>query len=322
MALWTEIVSPDELTAFSRTAQEALDTSVLAGILPNLYQGEVRFSWRVNQTANDLAEYGEFDTEAPIGEGARSEEKMVRLLPVSRKVRLSEYEQVTDPDRVRQLADDKAESVVRFVINRLNLARGEALVDGGLALNENGLVQNVDFGRAAGQTLATPTTAWGAASADPVEDLRTWADTIADATGVMPTQLIVSSRIARVVAGVLADAGYVNSGVAVSRTVVDEVLASFDLPTLTVFDGRVGGQRIIPDDVALLAPAAGEAGATVFAPTVESQDPRFNLGVGDRSGIVSGLYREDDPPMGWVLGKAVALPILANPDTTLSAKVL
>lgn len=321
MALWTDIINPAELTAFSRVAMESLDDSLLTRILPNLLQDEVKFSWTVGSTVADEAKFGDFDTEASIGKGDTGEEKTVRLPTVSRKLRLSEYEQVTDPARVQILAEEKADKMVRAVIARLNRARAEALVDGLLLINENGFKQTVDFGRKATHTNAAPTALWSTAT-DPIADLRKWADMISDETGMAVDTIGASTRVATVVGGRLAAAGYITgTGAIVSRAAVNEVLAANELPELTVFDGRSGGTRFLADNKLIMA-VAGAAGGTVFAPTVESSDPRFGLVPEDRSGIVAGLYREDDPPVGWVLGKAVVLPILANPNATLSATVL
>lgn len=317
MALWTEI-NPAELTAFSRVAQESLDQGFLTDLLPNVYQDEVKFTWTVNEALAELAEYGEFDAEAPIGDGPSGEEKTMRLLPVSRKLRLSEYEQVSDVDRARALAEEKADAVVRFVINRLNKARAAALVDGALAIDENGIKLSVDFGRASGQTNAAPSALWSAAGADPIADLRGWADDIIDASGVAPDRLGGSTRVYRALAAVLGDA----AGVVLSRDAVNDILASHELPAFTVFDGRVAGARLIADDKLVMGSAGGASGGTVYAPTVESRDPRYNLAADEQSGIVAAVYSEDDPPVKWVLGKAVAMPVLSNPDTTLSADVL
>lgn len=321
-ALWTEIVNPAELTAFSRVALDSLDASPLAKVLPNVYQDEVKFSWRTGSMMGDEAEYGEFDTEAPIGSSEGGVEKTIRLLPVSKKLRLSEYEQVTNPERVQQLAEERADAMVRAVITRLNRARAEALVTGGLELNENRVRQSVSFGRDAELTNQTPDTLWSASGADPIADLRAWADAMADASGMAPDTMIVSTRVASVIGATLADAGYVTgTGAIVGRDAVNDILAGQGLPTLTVFDGRANGSRFMADDKVILA-ASGAVGGTVFAPTVESHDPRYGLGESNRSGIVAGLYREDDPMVGWVLGKAIALPILANPNASLSATVL
>lgn len=320
VALWTEIVNPAELTAFSRVGMEAMDDSLLSRILPNVYQEEVKFSWKVGGLTGGVAEYGEFDTEAPIGDHGGGEEKTVRLLPVSRKLKLSEYAQVTDPSRVQQLAEDRADELVKQIIARLNFARGEVLVSGRLVLDENGIKQTAAFGRKAAHTDAAPTALWNTAT-DPIEDLRRWADMVSDASGLPVDTLAGSTRVATAIGGRLAAAGYVTGGgTVVSRGVINEVLASHGLPELTVFDGRRDGNRFIADDRVVMA-AAGEAGGTVFAPTVESQDPRFNLAGAEQSGIVAGLYKGEDPPIGWVLAKAIALPILANPNATLSAKV-
>lgn len=323
MALWTDIVDPAELTAFSRVAQENTDTGILNTVLPNLFQDEVKFTWKVNQILADEAEYGEFDTEAPIGQNAAAEEKTMRLLPISRKNPISEYEQLTDPEAVSARADEKAIEITQFITNRINRARAEVLVTGRLNLKENGIVQNVNFGRAAKLTNAAPASAWSASGADPISDLQKWAEELVDTGGVPPEYLIASTKIASAMGSAIAAAGYITtSSPTVSRAAVNEVLQAHSLPTLTVYDGRLLKRRYIPEDTLVLAPASGLAGRTVFAPTVESRDPRYNLPAGEASGIVAGLYREDDPPIAWVLGKAISVPVLSNPDTTLSAKVL
>ena len=323
VALWTDIVNPAELTAFSRVALEALDDSLLTRLLPNVLQDEVKFSWKVGEAGGGEAEYGEFDTEAPIGDTGGAEEKTIRLLPVSRKLKLSEYEQVTEPARVSQLAEDRADALVRQIINRLNRARAMALVTGLLTLNENGVKQVANFGRIAAHTNAPPTALFSATDADPIADIRRFADMVSDAVGAEVDTIAGSTRIATAIGGKLAAAGYVTGGGSVvSRGVIDQILADHGLPSLTVYDGRAGGTRFIADNQLIVAVGGGFAGGTVFAPTVESGDPRFNLGSGERSGIVAGLYKGDDPPIGWVLAKAIALPILANPDATLSSTVL
>lgn len=322
MALWTDIMDPAELTGFARTALEALDVSPLNVALPNIVQDEVKFSYRKGSTVSDVAQYGDFDTESSIGDGPGGEEFTMRLLPVMRKMPLSEYEQITQPDQVRERAFEKTEAAVRAVIRRLSLIRGEALQTGGLAINERGVNLNVSFDRAAAQTDASPGDDWDSNDADPVANLVEWADLMSDNTGgLRPTQIIMSTKAATAAGAALADAGYITtSAPVVSRDLVNEVLQSHSLPTITVFDGKVGGQRVIGEDHVIMV-AAGEAGGTIFGPTVEAQDPRYNLAGGDQNGIVSGLYREDDPPIAWALGKAVALPVLTNPNATLSAKV-
>lgn len=315
MALWTEI-NPAELTAFGRVAQEAIDQGPLVDLLPNLTQDEVKFTWTVNEILSESAEYGDFDTEAPIGGGPAGEEKTMRLLPVSRKLRLSEYEQVSDPARALPLAEEKTDAVVRFVTNRLNRARAEALVNGTLAINENKIVQTVNFGRASNQTNQAPSALWSAAGADPITDLRTWADRVADASGAVVDRIVGSTRVFRALTVALA------GDAPLSREGVQDILASYELPPFTVFDGRVAGTRLIADDKLVMGVSGGISGATVYAPTVESRDPRYNLAAEDQSGFIAAVYSEDDPPVKWVLGKAIAMPVLSNPDTTLSADVL
>lgn len=327
MQLWTDLIDPADLTAFGRTIMEDyLAQDALSQILPNAFVDDVVFSWIVNETLVDLAEYRAFDAETPIGKGLESEEKTAKLAAVGLKKRFGEYDQLrrrgaNSPETVQAAADRLAEAVVRATADRVTLLKAEALVTGALAINENRFVQNVSFGRAAGQTNAAPAALWSATGADPITDLLGWVEDVEDASGVTPDRIITSTRVFSALAAALAGGDYVTTQTGVvSQEVVNSVLVSYGLPQITIYNRKIGGIRVIADDKLILAPAGGMAGATVWGTSVDADEP--NYGLSQLPGIVVGPYKTEDPNTKWIRSDAIALPILATPDATLSADVL
>jgi len=102
-----------------------------------------------------------------------------------------------------------------------------------------------------------------------------------------------------------------------------------------LYDRRVsvGGTatKALPDDRVLLLPApvavddwqGTQLGATFWGRTLSSTEPGWGIAEADQPGVVAGVYRDEKPPMGIeVISDAIGLPVLANADLSLSAKVL
>lgn len=325
MALWTDLISPADLTGFGRQVAEDYDTDVTAELLPNVFVDDIVFSFTVNGRANDTAQYRAFDAETPIGAVAGAEEKTARLLPVGLKKRFSEYDQLrrrasNSPESVQAAADRLAGEVSRAAVDRVRLARAEALVNGSLSLNENGVVQNLDFDRRPDFTT-TAATAWNDGG-DAIADLERWRDAFVEENGVEPTHIVVSTTAFSALSRSETIRAYLGNNVnVVDRASINGVLANYGLPQLTVNDARVGGQRLLPADRLIMA-VAGQAGGTVWGTTVEADDPRYGLGSADLPGLVVGAYQEDDPNAKWIRSNGIALPILADSNLTFSATVL
>ena len=323
LILWTDEFDPADVTGYARTAISSYASAApLASVFPDGTVLDQFAEWTVNEIFNDVAQLRSYDAETPIGGGTGGEEKTAKLYPLGLKLRFGEYEQLRrmaqgSPESVQDALDKKSENVARAVIDRLTLLRAEALVTGALAINENKFVQNVDFGRAAALTNVAPTTLWTATGADPVENLEEWAALLS----VKPDHIAMNAATFRLMATAIADSGYVTQSVGiVSREAVNGVLASYGLPEVEVISGSIAGQPILANGVVTMA-VKGMTGATPWGVTVESTDPRYNLSPVDRPGLVVGTYREDDPDAKWVRSNAIALPLLTNPSTSLSAKV-
>lgn len=327
MALWTDIINPAELTGYSREQAIAFDATgtTLSDIFPNETTAGTTFSWDVNEKVVDVAAYRSFDAETKIGKTGGLEHKIAELAPLGEKLRFSEYDQLArmgqnSPESVQAAADRLGKQLALATVRRLVLARGEALVTGRLAINEEGFVQNVDFGRRPDHNVTAAAT-WDT-TADPVADLEQWRAAYVDNVGVDPDQILVSAKVMSALQRNEKMRGYfgTNAPLMLDREKVNSVLVGYGLPALTVVKDRVAGKSVMSDDHVVFT--ANGAGATVWGTTLEAMDPRYGLQDATMPGLMVGAYAEDDPNIKWIRSSAVALPILANPDLTLAAKVL
>ncbi|MEU8371211.1 major capsid protein [Micromonospora tulbaghiae] len=336
MLLNQDYVTPAELTGYARAALADQDRNqfTLSRWLPVQIVDDLQYRFtRGGEGLVDAATFRAYDAESPIGARPGATRITGELPPISRKIRLGEY------DRLRQRRDNgpirdalltDAERMTRAVAARLELARGEALYRGSLTISENGVVATVDFGRAGGHTVA-PGTLWSTvASATPLADLITWRDTYINTNGEAPGAILTSTTVlgyllrnAEIRALAATTAG---TPTIVSQATVSAVFAAYGLPPIYIYDAqvRVNGSatRVIPADRVILLPEPGNSqlGATLHGTTAESLEPEFGL-AGDEPGIVAGAYSTKDPVAVWTKAATIGLPVLANPDLTLAADV-
>lgn len=344
MLLNTDYVDPAELTGYERAAlqDQEVNRFRLSQFLPHRFIDDLMF--RFNQGGEGLIEaatYRNFDTEAPIAARPGVTRVTGELPPISRKIRLGEYDALRNArnsdERIRSALLDDGTRMARAIAARLELARGEALNTGQLALAENGVMATVNFGRAGGHS---PTAAilWSTvATAKPVPDMLSWLQTYVDNVGEEPGVALTSRRVLSLllqnadVRGLLASNGVTPS--VASATGLNTVLQAYGLPPIQTYDARVtvGGvsTRVIPDNKFLFLPApvdpgsvdATDLGAVLLGTTAEAQELGYGLAPGDQPGIVAGVYKTEDPVALWTKAAAIGLPVLANPNLSFSATV-
>lgn len=339
--LWTELLTPAELTGFARASQEDYERTqgTLARWLPNTTVSDVVVRTIVGvDGSGELAQYRSFDAETPIGSGGSAERKVFELLPLGLKERVSEYEQLRARGRdgaalVLGGAERAAQRVVRAIVNRLEIARAQAIEDGAVVISENGVVQTVDYGRPA-EAEVEPDDLWDETDANPIENLNTWVNAYTDANnGSMPGSIVTSKRVL----AALQRSPEIRNMVAtmvgapsiVSVEMVNNVLASYGLPPIYLYDRRVKGQRLTADNKLFLLPApvdpntgSNELGATFLGPTLEAGEPEYGIGVSEQPGIAVGVWKTKDPIAAWVHANATAFPVLVNPVASMVAEVL
>lgn len=336
MFLNTDYIEPAELTGFARAAAADLDVNqfTLSRWLPNRLVDDLEYRFaRGGDGLADAATFRAYDAESPIGSRPGLSRVTGELPPISRKIRLSEYDRLRQrklQDAVGNAIMSDAERMVQSVAARLELARGQALVTGKVTISENGVIAEADFGRAAGHTVTAAAT-WATDTTDIIGHLNTWRDVYVASTGQEPGSIVTSRKVMgymlRNQAFRQLVATMAGTPTLVNNNAVDNMLASHGLPPVITYDAqvRVNGvaTRVIADDKLLMLPAvgSGEMGATLYGTTAESLEPEFGLS-GSEAGIVAGAYSTKDPVAVWTKAAAIAMPILANPDLSLAADVI
>lgn len=338
MALITDTITPADLTGVARLAAENQDAdqATFAQFLPNTQINDTVARTRdVDNSRGEAAQLRAFDAEAPIAAAKGVKQVTFDLPALGQKIRVGELSQI----RARSLPDSAMQDILgrtaiqvgRAIADRVEMLRAEALVTGGLSVQENGVVADIDFGRDA-KMAPTVGTSWEDADATPLSDLLEWAEAYAALNGVEPGALVISKQALLKMTKnkeIVATATDKASAKRVSPAVVSEVFGQFGFNNIITYDRQVnvGGivQRVTPADRVLMLPAATDvqAGVTVFGTTVEATDPAYDYGIdqNDAPGIVVGAFRQNDPASVWIHGNAIAAPVLVNPNLALSATI-
>lgn len=342
MALILDLADSQELQGFVRGIQleEERNRFLLSQYLPNDMIDEIEYRvTRGSLRDADAAKVRAWDTEAPIGSRQGLDRIMGELPPISKKIRLGEEERLRrralERGNNNALVDaiyNDAAQMARAVVARVELFRGEALVNGTLVINENGVSQTVDFGRKPAHTVTAGILWSSVATATPVADMRAWVQTYIDTNGVAPAFALTSTAVlsnllrnseirslATTAAGV--------PGIVTIDTVA-AVFAAFGLPPFVTYDAsvRVDGvqQRVTAANKLVLMPPANEPlGATFFGTTAEALELTEAQAIqqDQAPGMVATIHKLDDPVSTWTKAAAIALPVLLNPDLTFTATV-
>jgi len=339
MLLNTDYIQPAELTGYARAslADREINRFNLSQWLPSVPIDDLSYRFtKGGEGLTEAASFRSYDTESQIAARPGLTRSTGELPPISRKIRLGEY------DRLRQRKADEsirnsilsdAERMVRAVQARMELARGDALVNGTITLNENGVIATVDFGRAAGHSVTAGTPWSTVATADVLADMIAWRSVYVDSNGEAPGAAVMSNTV---LGYLLRNAGFralaaslTGTPSMITQTAVQSVMDAHGLPPIYTYDAKVtvGGvsTRVIPNDVFLFLPApttdpdGTDLGATLWGTTAESLDERY--AVEEAPGIVAGAYSTEDPIAIWTKAAAIGLPILANPDLSFKADV-
>lgn len=338
-----DLVDMQEMQGFVRqiAAEVEQDTFTLARFLGNNNIDDIEY--RVNRRSRndvDAATVRSWDAESAIAaRQAEFRRLMGELPPISRKIRLGEEERLrrrslnlgNDQPIVDAVYDDAA-NMARAVTARIEMFRGEALLNGSVDINENGVVQTVDFERDPTLTVATADT-WDTATSEPVSDETDWMQLYSDLNGEGPARVLMSTRVAN---ALLRNSQYRNLAQTdesapqlISRATVDAVRTAYNLPPIDLYDAqvRVNGtrQRVLPDNVIIYLPTnVGELGEVLLGTTAESLElaNAAQIEQAQAPGLTATVDRTFDPVATWTLATAIALPVLYEPNLTLTATVL
>lgn len=338
MQLITEYATPAVLTGYAREAEREREenTFSLERWLPNETINDLTYRFaRGGGGLTEAANYRAFDAESDIGTRPGASRVSGELPPISRKIPVGEYERIVrrnSDTQAEELRDAHLSDAVRLAAQlsaRVELARGSAIFNAGVTLNENGVQASVDFGRNASHNV-TAGTVWSNVAADVIADLQNWLEVYNATNGQDPEYVLMSRAIFMALKRNTQLRGLSTTGATapsiLTNSLLEAILADHGVPPIVQYDAKVsvGGvsTRITPQDKLAFMPAQGDAlGKTLWGVPVEADDPRYGL-AGDEAGIAVGAYKSEDPQTVWTKAVAIVLPVAANPDLTFVADVL
>lgn len=337
MALWTDIIDPATLTGYARASQEAYEQSKgsLADYLPNQTINDIVA--RVTTTPNGLVETAKFrayDAEIEPGKLQGGARKIIELPALGQYLAVTEYDQLrlrnaTDQEMLQHI-QRTTDTVVTAIEDRMEYMRGVVLATGKATIDQANFKTEDDFGRDADMSK-TATNLWSTEKATILDDLQAWQDLYIDRNGEAPGAIVTSNKVLRAIAKAAEFKTQLINGASrpASTADVQAVLDGYDLPPIRVYDRRVQvngvATRVLPETNLFFLPAAGQSslGASYWGRTLTSTDLNWGLEGADQAGIVSGVFRNEKPPViAEVFGDAIGLPILANANLAFTAKVL
>lgn len=337
--------SAAQLTAAARAASDAvLGSFQLPGFLPNVDNFGLSYDFDVNSLQlTEAATFRAYDAEAPYGKTTGAQSRQGKLPAISRKLRVSEYDQLSlygQTDAIGAKFDDYAERIGAQIAARVAYAQGQAVETGKVTINENKLIFTIDFARASGHTV-TAGTAWSTTSANALGDLTSWRATYVATNGFAPAVAMMSTSVMAALqknTSIIGAATGLASGslpAIISQDQVRAVFASYGFGQIVINDDQVvyngSNTRIIGNTKLVWLPSAGglqlggvggTLGRTDWGIPAEAINPQYGITGAEMPGIFAAAFHDDDPEGHDVLGSAIALPVLSSANATFAAAVL
>ncbi|WP_169165108.1 major capsid protein [Cellulomonas taurus] len=335
-----ELVDPVVATLTARQVPEPIENP-LTSVLPNVrVQG--RKSKTVRRThRTTTAKFRSYDAEAPIGKRPDSIVLQELALPaLSEKLPISEdlLLQLAESggatpviDRIVESIYDDVERLTTSVLNRAELARGQFLSTGKVTINENGFVDEADFGLAATHKV-TPAVLWSNPAATAIDDELVWQRQVRRDAG-RPVQRAVTSE--RVRNFLLRNEQYRTAfwqGVANPPTLnpeqLNQVRATYGLPPIEVYEGEVNVDDVITRviDDHLFVYVTDNVGESQWGITAEARQLVASNAVDFAQEQAPGLmvvqWSDPDPVVTWTKVASIFLPVAGDINGLLVASVV
>lgn len=329
-----------QLTGIAQgTIDGVFGASIVSSYLPQRENLGLTFDFQVGNTSlNEAARFRSFNTESDIGSFEGSESRQGKLPPISRRLHVDEFAQVTQiGGDLGPVFESYARRIAAQIATRFVWAGAEAIETGKLTIDERKLKFVIDYGRNPALT-DTAGTAWSThATATPIDDLEALRAVYGSAPGVILMSEATLQHLSKVTQIIdYATGGNSATVTRVSRDDVLSVLASYGFSNIATNDesfiDHTGVERSLFDQAKVLflpsmgqtalaaAAGTGPLGTTDFGVTAESLVTEN--GLGGRPGAAAGAIESDDPVGFDVLVAAIGLPILQNANKTASLEVL
>lgn len=340
-----DYIGPAELTWYAREVPSPLNL-ILEQFLPNVPINHIEAEIGEIITTNRAARFRSWDTPVTIGRRDYAESRRVKIPPLGQKLPVGEYEQLQlalartgGNDRAAMIEEiyKDTDNNVRSIYNRVEVARGDVLMDGKFSLvNEDGLTLEADFGLDADNNVA-PATLWSvSADASPLQDLRAWMLYYSTLNGTRPGYMVCGEAVL----SALESADEVKQAASYGGNILKPFVTDAELagifnqnrfPAIVPYDTAIdwdgSTKRVIDDNkVIFLPPNPQDLGFTAWGITAEalalvgSNNP--SLTFQQAPGIVAVTTREGDPPRVWSKAGATVMPLIKDIRKLMVATVL
>lgn len=273
-----------------------------------------------------------FDTETELASREVLQKGAAELALIKRKIAIGERE-IIAINNPRMDSEQKAlvmelfkdgDKMVNSVQTRIEAMRMELLSSGKINVKENGVSITLDYSVPAGNKKSFD---WSNAStAKPLEDIKTLADAVEDASGTKPTRILTSSKVLNKILAcesVKKAIFGVNFDKIATRKDLNSLLESMELPQVAVYNakykvqnanGKYTTKRYFPENILSMF-AENVLGETIFGLTAEEIELLGSNKMEEAKmvgNIFVGVEKEGDPVRRYTKAVATALPTLEN----------
>lgn len=339
--LVTDILDLAELTGAAREIEDP-EGYTLTQLLPNDTIDDIEYVGRQSEITRGVAEFRSWDAETPIGRRqATTTTRRVKLPPLGQKLVIGEYERILlqraqgaqNGALVRQVYTD-TRSNVQAIRSRMERARGQVLTTGKFTLvDENNLALEADFGVDPARLNVAPALPWSDPNSDLFGFLEQLMTTYADgnAAGQLPGRFTTSRRVMNLArANKQVIRAIYGSQATEGRVTPEQLNGALDdqgLPRFFVYNTKIEGQNVIPDDLIIATPSNAEAlGRSVYGITVEALElvgsNAVDFTLADAPGVTAVTLKDGDPARIWSKANATAMPALDDPTLLMTADVV
>ena len=273
-----------------------------------------------------------FDTETELASREVLQKGAAELALIKRKIAIGERE-IIAINNPRMDSEQKAlvmglfkdgDKMVESVQTRIEAMRMELLSSGKIAINENEVAITLDYKVPAGNKKSFN---WSDAStAKPLEDIKTLADAVEDASGTKPTRILTSSKVLNKILAcesVKKAIFGVNFDKIATRKDLNSLLESMELPQVAVYNakykvqgsnGKYTTKRYFPENILSMF-AENALGETIYGLTAEEIELLGSNKMEEAKmvgNIFVGVEKEGAPVRRYTKAVATALPTLEN----------
>lgn len=273
-----------------------------------------------------------FDTETEMASRDALQKGAASLALIKRRIAIGEKD-IIAINNPRMDAEQKSlvmelfkdgDKMVESVQTRIEAMRMELLSSGEININENDVAIKLDYGV---PKTNKKTFTWNdAATAKPLDDIKTLSDAIEDASGTKPTRILTSTKILNKILACdsVRKAIYgVNFDKIATRKDLNSLLEGMELPQIAVYNskyrtqgknGKYTTKRYFPENVLSMF-AENALGETIYGLTAEEIE-LIGSNVMEEAKMVGNIFvgveKEGDPVRRFTKAVATCLPTLEN----------